>query len=170
MARLRAPSSVVAFALNVRSEGMGVQVTARSFGTSHSTLLRWEQRLAGKVESWSPPAPEDREVSLEGDEVYTRVGENLPPPASSEGWTIHFIERSSRYWVAAQAGHKDATLFQRGTQQAWQWAQACSYIRWFTDGERCYAKALWDLANIYLALRDCPSGYHTRKVWREGNW
>lgn len=65
------------------------------------------------------------------------------------------------------AGHKDELLFQRGTQQAWQWAQGCPYIRWFTDGERRYAKALWDLASIYLALRDCPS-YRTRKVWREG--
>jgi hypothetical protein len=90
------------------------------------------------------------------------------PPSSSEGWTIHFIERNSRYWVSAMAGHKDELLFQRGTQQAWQWAQACPYIRWFTDGERRYAKALWDLASVYLALRDCPGVYRTRKVWREG--
>lgn len=90
------------------------------------------------------------------------------PPSSSEGWTIHFIERSSRYWVSAMAGHKDELLFERGTQQAWQWAQACPYIRWFTDGERRYAKALWDLASVYLALRDCPRAYLTRKVWREG--
>jgi hypothetical protein len=55
------------------------------------------------------------------------------------------------------AGHKDERLFQQGTQQAWQWAPACP----------CYAKALWDLASIYLALRNCPS-YSTRKVWREG--
>jgi hypothetical protein len=68
------------------------------------------------------------------------------PPERSEGWTIHFVERSSRYWVAAQAGHKDASLFQRGTQQAWRWAQACPYIRWFTDGERRYGKALWELS------------------------
>jgi len=65
------------------------------------------------------------------------------------------------------AGHKDELLFQRGTQQAWQWAQACPFIRWFTDGERRYAKALWKLASVYLANRDCPS-YRTRKVWREG--
>jgi transposase-like protein len=79
MARLRAPSLVAAFALNFRSEGMGVRATVRSFGKSHSTLLRWEQRLANQVESWSPPAPEECEVTLEGGEVYTRVGENLPP-------------------------------------------------------------------------------------------
>ena len=90
------------------------------------------------------------------------------PPASSQGWTIHFIERQSRYWVSAIAGHKDELLFQRGTQQAWQWAQACSYIRWFTEGEWRYAKALWDLASVYLALRNSPSAYRTRKVWRYG--
>ena len=65
--------------LNVRSEGMGVRATARSFGKPHSMRLRWEQRLANQVESWSPPAPEDREVTLEDDEVYTYVGENLTP-------------------------------------------------------------------------------------------
>lgn len=63
MARLRVPNSVVAFALNVGSEGMGVRATAHSFGKSHSTILCWEQRLADKVESWLPPASEDREVT-----------------------------------------------------------------------------------------------------------
>jgi hypothetical protein len=34
---------------------------------------------------------------------------------------LNTIERSSRYWVSAQAGHKDELLFQRGTQQVlWQ--------------------------------------------------
>ena len=74
--------------------------------------------------SGHPPAPGDREVTLEGDEVYTRVSENRPP-SSSEGWTIHFIERSSRYWVSAMADQKDDLRFQRGTQQASQRAQAC---------------------------------------------
>lgn len=90
------------------------------------------------------------------------------PPACSQGWTIHFIERQSRYWVSAMAGHKDERLFQRGTQQAWQWASACSFIRCFTDGDPRYAKALWDLAHVYLTLRDCLRQYRTRKVWRHG--
>jgi transposase-like protein len=79
MARLRAPSSVVAMALNSRTEGTGAGATGRVFGKSHSTILRWEERLANQVDEWSPPAPGEREVTLEGDEVYTRVGENLPP-------------------------------------------------------------------------------------------
>lgn len=164
MAHLRAPISVVAMALNSRTEGMGVRAAGRTFGKSHSTILRWEERLANQVDAWSPPASVGREVTLERDEVYTRVSENFPPA----GWTIHFIERSSRYWVSAQAGHKDELLFQRGTQQVWQGAQTCPSIRWFTDGERRYAKALWDLASIYLVLRECLGRYHTRKVWREG--
>lgn len=70
--------------------------------------------------------------------------------------------------MSAIAGHKDELLFHRGTQQTWQWAKGCPFIRWFTDGEHRYAKALWDLASVYLALRECPSRYRTRKVWRPG--
>ena len=58
---------------------MGTRVECRTFGKSHSTILRWEQRLAEQAENWSPPTPEDSEVTIEGDEVYTRLGENLLP-------------------------------------------------------------------------------------------
>jgi hypothetical protein len=43
---------------------------------STNTLTR---RLAAPVNQWSPPAPKGADVTIEGDEVYTRVGENLPP-------------------------------------------------------------------------------------------
>ena len=79
MSRLRPPVESVSAAINVRTEGLGVRATARSFGKSHSTIIRWEQRLQSQKEQWSPPAPSGSEVTLEGDELYTRVGENLPP-------------------------------------------------------------------------------------------
>ena len=79
MARLRTPSKIVEYALQSRSEGMGIRATGRVYGKSHATIIRWEERLARQREAWSPPAPEGSEVTLEGDEVYTRVGENLPP-------------------------------------------------------------------------------------------
>lgn len=79
MSRLRTPSVIVSAALNVRTEGLGMRATGRSFGKSHSTIMRWEQRLAQQTAVWSPPAPDGSDVTLEGDEVYTRVGENLPP-------------------------------------------------------------------------------------------
>ena len=74
MSRLRSPSNVVLFALNARTEGMGVRATGRTFGKSHTTIMRWEQRLASKINEWSPPAPKGSDVTVEGDEVYTRVG------------------------------------------------------------------------------------------------
>lgn len=79
MARLRTPSVIVSAALNVRAEGLGIRATGRSFGKSHSTIMRWEERLAQQKAQWSPPAPVGADVTLEGDELYTRVGENLPP-------------------------------------------------------------------------------------------
>jgi hypothetical protein len=42
------------------------------------------------------------------------------PPSESCGWIIHFIERTSRYWVYAQAGQKMNQLFEQGTLQAWE--------------------------------------------------
>lgn len=53
MARLRTASMLVSLALNVRTEGMVVRATGRSFGKSHSTIIRWEQRLAAPASQTS---------------------------------------------------------------------------------------------------------------------
>jgi transposase-like protein len=79
MARLRTPVMLVSLAIKARTEGMGVRATGRVLDKSHSTIIRWEQRLAAKAEQWLPAAPSRAEVTIEGDEVYTRVGENLSP-------------------------------------------------------------------------------------------
>jgi len=84
MARLRTPSQVVEFALKNRSEGMGVRATGRLLDKSHTRVLRWEERWAAFTDAWSPPAPEGSDVTLAGDEVYTRVGENLFPPLTAK--------------------------------------------------------------------------------------
>jgi hypothetical protein len=86
----------------------------------------------------------------------------------SEGWTISFIERDSRYWLEAQVGLKQAKLFEQGVTKAWEWAEASQWIRWFTDGERRYGKELWKLASIYLPRKATTEVYPYRKVWREG--
>ena len=41
------------------------------------------------------------------------------PPSDSEGWTLTFFERESRYWVTALAGEKNEELFDRGTEVTW---------------------------------------------------
>jgi hypothetical protein len=90
------------------------------------------------------------------------------PPTASEGWTIHFIERETRYWIGAQAGIKNAKLFERGVKNAWDWAKSSTTIRWFTDGERRYGKELWKLASVYLKQCETTPDYPYRKVWQEG--
>jgi hypothetical protein len=66
-------------ALKVRNEGLGVRATGRVVGKSASRITAWEERLSRQLKNWSPKAPTGGEVTLEGDEVYTRVGENLSP-------------------------------------------------------------------------------------------
>lgn len=79
MARLQTPTSTVSLALKLRGEGMGVRASGRVLDTYHSTILRWQQRLAEQESAWSPTAPEGSDMTLENDELYTRVGENLTP-------------------------------------------------------------------------------------------
>lgn len=80
MFRLRTPTSIVSIALKMRGEGMGVRASSRVLDKSHSTILRWEARMAAQAATWSPPVPVGSDITLENDELYTRrVGENLPP-------------------------------------------------------------------------------------------
>ena len=90
------------------------------------------------------------------------------PPCESQGWTIHFIERETRYWVAAQAGQKADKLFEQGTASAWAWSEPAKFIRWFTDGERRYGTTLWKLASVLLKVGEAHPDYGRRQVWREG--
>lgn len=90
------------------------------------------------------------------------------PPSESEGWTAHFIERASRYWVAAQVGKKRQELFEKIVEIVWNWASPAKYIRWFTDGERRYSKELWKRASVFLKASEAHPDFGHRKVWREG--
>jgi len=73
MSGLGTPTGIVSLALKMRGEGMGVRASSRVQGKSHSTILRWEGRMASQASNWSPPAPSNGEVTLESDEVYTRA-------------------------------------------------------------------------------------------------
>ena len=79
MSRLRTPANVVSLALKMKREGMGVRASGRVLEKSHGSIMRWEQKLATQSQQWSPPAPAGADIPVEGDEVYTPVGENLPP-------------------------------------------------------------------------------------------
>ncbi|MDX2243756.1 MAG: hypothetical protein NW224_24025 [Leptolyngbyaceae cyanobacterium bins.302] len=46
---LHTPSSITAAAVNGGIEGLGRRATGRTFGKSHSTIARWEERVADAV-------------------------------------------------------------------------------------------------------------------------
>ena len=50
--------------------------------------------IAAALTNWSSPAPTGGAMTIEGDEVYTRIDESLSPVKVS-GWTIHFIKREA---------------------------------------------------------------------------
>ena len=79
MAGLRTPVAMISIALKMRGEGMGVRASSRVLDKSHSTIMRWESRMVAQAAEWSPSAPQGSEITLEQDELYTRVGENLSP-------------------------------------------------------------------------------------------
>ena len=79
MAHLKTPVETVELAIKVRGEGLGLRATARVLGKSPGSIIHGEEHLSAKLREWSPPAPNGGDITMEGDEVYTRVGENLPP-------------------------------------------------------------------------------------------
>lgn len=81
MARLRTPVDTISMAINARTEGLGIRAAGRVLGKAPSSIIRWEVRLSSHLSNWSPPTQEGTDLTIEGDEVYTRVGENLPPLA-----------------------------------------------------------------------------------------
>ena len=81
MARLRTPVETVSMAITARTEGLGIRAAGRVLGKSPNSIILWEARLSAQSSTWSPPSPEGTDITIEGDEVYTRVGENLPPLA-----------------------------------------------------------------------------------------
>lgn len=79
MSRLRTSAQVVEMALNARGEGLGIRAAARVVKKSASQITAWEERMSQQLKNYSPPAPSGEDVTIEGDELYTRVNENLPP-------------------------------------------------------------------------------------------
>ncbi len=85
MSKLRNSAEKVALAIKIRGEGNGLRATARILGKSHATIIGWEKRLAQMKEKWSPAAPQGGDVTIEGDELYTRVKKHSLPATHKGG-------------------------------------------------------------------------------------
>ena len=147
---LKKPLSLVWNVLQARTEGMGVNATARTFGISPNTVRAWEQRCADlqPVLFLYSLAHQFLQVVIEGDEAYTKVEKNRPPDQSS-GWTLLLMDRASRFIWTLECGKKDRTLFEQAIETLEQIIQDSEDLTLLTDGERRYGNLLfeicWDL-------------------------
>ncbi len=85
LARLRTSVERVERVLKMRSEGMGIRAAGRVEGVHPKTVARWEARLDRQAPAWSPAVAEGSDVTVEADELYTRVEKNLPASQAKAG-------------------------------------------------------------------------------------
>ena len=138
--------------LKARSEGMGLNATARTFSASKKSVIGWERRLGGIKPTLMLYALLQKFIhqDIEGDEVYTKVGQNVPAP-DSEGWTIVLMERASRFLWELQCGRKDQILFEEALQVLAEVIARTGSLNLFTDGERRYGNLLFDICHQVIS-------------------
>ena len=146
MQDIKTPISKVAAALRLRGEGMGLRATARILGTHKNTIAEWEGRFAGMKPTLMlyGLCHTFIQLTFEGDELYTVVGQRVPP-ADSTGWTAIILERASRFLVDQSCGHKDAMLFKKVMQSVTAYVRRTQDLTFLSDGERRYGNTLFEL-------------------------
>ncbi len=80
LAGIRKPVNLIVQVLKSRSEGFGFNATCRVFDIAKNTLLGWERKLHGLTETlllYSLVHSFIEQV-IEGDELYTKIGKNVP--------------------------------------------------------------------------------------------
>lgn len=148
IARLTTPLSRIIEILKARSEGMGLNATARTFSVSKKSVMDWERRLAHLKPTLMLYAllHEFVHQEIEGDELYTKVNQNLPP-SLSEGWTIVLMERGSRFLWELHCGRKDQHLFEQALRSLAEVIEQTDSLTLLSDGERRYGNLLFEICH-----------------------
>ena len=148
MAGLRTPLSRMIEILKARTEGQGLNATARVFGASKKSILDWEWRLSALKPTLTLYGLCHQFLGqvIEGDELYTKVHHNTDASAS-EGWTLVLMERSSRFLWELNCGPKDQSLFQEALALLCHVIQQTEDLTLLTDGERRYGKTLFAICH-----------------------
>jgi len=163
---LRKPISLIVHVIMARGEGMGFNAACRVFDISKNTLLDWELKFSDIKETLMLYALTNTFISqlIEGDELYTKIGKNVPVE-ECEGWTIVLMERASRFIWELSCGKKDRTLFFRAIQVVRKIIESTGDLTLVTDGERRYGNILFEICQEVIR-----SGKRGRppKVLRQG--
>lgn len=143
---LKKPINFIILVLKARSEGLGFNATCRTFDISKNTLLNWERRLAGLKGPLMIYALLHTFLTqwIEGDELYTKVGKNVPAEAS-KGWTLLLLDRASRFIWTLECGKKDKNLFLLAIHRLEEIIHRTGDVTLITDGERRYRLLLFQI-------------------------
>jgi len=101
---------------------------------------------------------------IEGDELYTRVKQNVAPD-QSQGWTIVLMDRATRFIWDMPGGRKERKLFKQAMQLLCDVIQQTSDLTLLTDGERRYGSLLFEICSD--VLRNGKRG-RPKKTLRKG--
>ena len=148
---LRTPLSRISTVLNAVNDGMGINAACRTFQVGKNSIKRWLQRVGGLRQTLVLYALCHQFIQLlvEGDELYTKVGENKPA-AASQGWTIVLMDRASRFLWELDCGQRETELFEQAMQTLAQVIEQTDDLTLFTDGERRYGNLLFDICQTVL--------------------
>jgi len=114
-------------------------------GKSHSTVIRWE-RLAQQAASGLPLHQKVLMSPRRRGSIHSCRWEPSPKHLKAG----QFTSLNGKVAIGLQRRQeKETSLFEQGTQSAWNWVKQAQFICWFSDGERRYGKAL-KLASVYL--------------------
>ncbi|WYD80841.1 MAG: hypothetical protein V8K32_00295 [Candidatus Electrothrix gigas] len=132
--------------LNALSEGLGINAATRVFSVGKNSIYRWQERLSSLQQTLMlySLCQKFLQLVVEGDELYTKIGENVPP-SESEGWTIVLMERASRFIWALECGKRDERLFKKTMRILLKVIRKTDDLTLLTDGERRYGNILFEI-------------------------
>lgn len=166
MENSKKPISVIWNVINNRTEGQGLNAAARVANVAKNTILSWEWKFAKlhEVLFVYSLVHEFLQSVVEGDELYTKVGKNVPPDQSS-GWTLVLMDRASRFIWELSCGEKNRELFENAIETLKQVIEKADDICLFTDGERRYGNLLFE--TCYEIIKNGKPG-RPKKTLKQG--
>ena len=166
LAGIQKPISLIITVIKSRTEGLGLNAACRTFDIAKNTLLNWERRFFGIRQTLLLYAliHSFLKLIIEGDEVYTRVGKNVPPDESL-GWTVVLMDRASRFLWELRCGKKDRRLFRKALRTLNKLIVRTKDISLITDGERRYGNILFEICHelVFTGKKGRP-----RKTLKKG--
>jgi hypothetical protein len=148
MFNIKASISKIAIVINARTEGMSFNATCRVHEISSHTLQSWETKFSQLKDTLMAYTLLHAFISLtiEGDELYTKVGKNVPQH-ESKGWTIMLMDRASRFVFDLTCGEKNEALFINAMQRLSEIIEVTGDLSLVTDGESRYSKYLFEICH-----------------------